>query len=94
VLILNLFIFWNVGTSWSVLDSITLDKGSQTSTKGWLSYGYWLRDCCLLENNSAPHNLLDILQNSGSFNFQMKSEAFLEEVVYNNFPQLHVAHVD
>ena len=41
VIILSLFIFWNVGTSWSVQDSLTLEKGSQTSTKGWPSYG-----CC------------------------------------------------
>ena len=70
---------------------MTLDKGSQPSTKGWLSYGYWLRDCYLLENNSAPHSLLDILQNSGSFTFQMKSEACLEEAGYYNFPQLYAS---
>ena len=76
---------------WSVLDSMTMDKGSHTCTQGWLSYGYWLRECYLLENNSAPHSLLYILQNSGIFNFQIKPEACPEEAVYNNFPQLYAS---
>jgi hypothetical protein len=71
VLILNSFIFWNVSTTWSVLDSMTLEKGSLTCIKGWLSYGYWLRDCYFLENNSAPHSLLDILQNTASHTLWM-----------------------
>ena len=27
------------GIFWSVLDSMTMDKGSLTCTQGWLSYG-------------------------------------------------------